>query len=1085
MPHSTIRCLILCLLTAATGLPAAAQTEDTRLLRNPAISETDVAFVYANDIWIAPRAGGDARRLTTFEGAETEPHFSPDGQWIAFSGQYDGNTDVYLVATAGGEPTRITWHPGADLVRGWTPDGRQIVFASARTSPVGVTRFFTVSREGGLPEPMPMPRAFQGHFAPDGSHVAYQMVQPWEDEFRNYRGGQNNPIRVLNLQTLDEEKLPWSADERPNDNSPVWIGDTIFFLSDRDYAMNVWSYDTKTRSIEQRTHFREFDSKSLEAGGGLLVFENGGWLYTLSPAGGEPQRLVVNVRGDFPWARPHWEDVGDYITHSAISPTGKRAVFEARGDIFTVPAEKGDVRNLTASPGTADRAPAWSPDGSRISWFSDASGEYQLVIADQFGAVQKTLALPGATFFYTPHWSPDGKHLTFTDADRVIWVVTVDTGKIQKVDNEGFATPARNIEPVWSPDSRWIAYSRYLPNQFNGIFVYDVEKGGKPVMITDGMSNSLEPAWDKNGKYLYFLASTNYGVGVAWLDMMSYPFTADYAVYLVVLSADEAAPFAPQSDDEATDTDSNGSESDTTKKPVDVRIDFDGLPYRIVALDVPARPYSDVQAGDGVVFFAERIPNQDGLTLHRYAVSERKDTPFMTGVAGYDVSHDGTKLLYAMPGGGYGIVDATGTPAAGDGTIATSAMRAYVDPAAEWEQIFNEAIRFQRDYFYVENVHGLDLAWAKRTYGAWLPSIRHRSDLSYVLDILGGETSIGHSFVGGGDFPNVETVPVGLLGADFRMEQNRYRIARIYTGERWNPTIKAPLSGPRLEVSEGDYLLAVNGRELRAGMNPYSLFEGTAGKQTVLTLSATPGGEPSRQVTVVPVASEQALRNQAWIEGNRQMVDRLSDGRLAYVWLPNTGQDGYTNFNRYYFAQQDKQGAVIDERYNGGGSIADYMVDLMARPLYGYFNNPIGDKTPWKAPNAGIWGPKVMIVNERAGSGGDMLPYMFRHRGVGPLVGTRTWGGLVGIWDVPDFIDGGGMTAPRGGFFNLDREWDVENIGIPPDYEVEQTTRAASEGRDLQIEKAVEVALELLKTQGVTHPAQPADPVRVRRPDGR
>ena len=1083
-----VRTLIGIAAMAYVAVPATA--DETRLLRNPAISEQHVAFVYANDIWIVSRSGGEARRLTTFDGAEIEPHFSPDGHWVAFSGQYDGNTDVYIVPVEGGEPKRLTWRPGADLVRGWTPDGSGVVFASGRVNvPIPVPRFFTVSVEGGMPEPMPIPRVFQGKFSPDGQRFVYQKIMPWENEFRNYRGGQNNPIRIIDLGTLDVEKLPWDANERPRDHTPVWLGDTIFLLSDRDFAMNVWAYDTTTGALEQRTFFTEFDSKNLEAGGGALIFENGGWLYTLDPTGGEPQRLSITVRGDFAWARPHWEDVGSSIRNGVLSPTGKRAVFEARGDIFTVPAEKGDVRNLTTTPGTADRTPAWSPDGQHVSWFSDEGGEYQLVIADQYGNDQRMIELADPTFYYTPAWSPDSERLAFTDTDRTLWVIDVASGEARTVDNEGFATPARNIAPAWSPDSRWIAYTRSLPSQYNAIFIYDVENGGEPVQLTDGMSNSLEPVWDQGGKYLYFLASTNYGVSVGWLDMSSYPFSTNYTIYLAVLTKDEPNPFAPESDEEEIEEEEEkdeeaDAEEDEEKEPK-VEIDFDGLLQRVVALDVPARPFSDLQVGEeGVLFYTESVPNQQGLTLHRYKLEDREAEEVMSGVFGYDVSHDGQKLLYAMSDNVYGIVDATGTPKPGDGKIATNEMRAKVDPSAEWRQIFREAIRYQRDYFYVENVHGLDLTWAEETYGAWLPHVRHRADLNYVLDILGGETVIGHSFVFGGDTPDVETVPVGLLGADLEVDAGRYRIARIYTGESWNPNLHAPLSGPGIDVSEGAYLLAVDGRELTAAMNPYSLFDRTSGKQTVLRIGDEPTMDGSREITVVPVTSEQALRRQAWIEDNRRRVDQLSDGRLAYVWLPNTAFGGYNNFNRYYFAQQDKQGAVIDERYNGGGSIADYIVDLLSRKLLGYFNNPVGNKQPWKAPNAGIWGPKVMIVNDAAGSGGDMLPYMFRLKEIGPLVGTRTWGGLVGIWDVPSFIDGGAMTAPRGGFFNLDGEWAIENEGVPPDYHVEQTPKAAAQGRDLQLEKAVEIALELLETQQVTHPSQPADPVRVRRPSG-
>jgi len=983
-----IRYALFAVLIFAAALPAFAANSDgpAKLLRNPDISADHVAFVYANDIWVVARDGGEARRLTTFVGAETQPHFSPDGSLVAFSGQYDGNTDVYVVSVEGGEPRRLTWHPGPDGVVGWTVDGDRVVFGSGRaTIPRPQPRLWTVAVTGGMPEQLPLPRVSNGSFSPDGARLAYQLVDPWEVEWRNYRGGQCNPIRIIDLESLEVEKLPW---EDSNDLSPVWMGDTVFFLSDRDWAMNVWSYGMTSKELTQRTFFKTYDAKNLEGGASALIFENGGDLYTLDAAGGEPQKIFVTLKGDFPWARPHWVDAGDNLRFGQISPSGKRAIFEARGEIFTVPAEKGDVRNLTRSSGSAERAPAWSPDGGKVSWFSDESGEYQLVVADQFGNDRKVIELDDPTFYYTPVWSPDSKHLAFGDADRNIWVTEIESGETSLVGNEGFAHPNRLIHPVWSPDSRWIAYSARLTNQYNAVFVYSLETG-ESTQFTDGLSDSHSPAWDRGGKYLYFLSSTDYGLNVGWLDMSSYNQPINHAIYLAVLSADEPSPLAPESDDEevAVEDEAEKEEGDDDKEAeeeVEVKIDFEGRDQRILAVDVPARTYTSLTAGEeGVLFYTEIVPNQPGQTLHRYKMEDREAEKVTSGLGDYEVSADAKKLLLSMPGNKWSIVDAEGSPEPGDGALDLSGMRFKVDPEAEWRQIFKEAWRYQRDFFYVENVHGLDLDWAWETYSPWLDHVRHRADLTYVLDILGGETAIGHSFTGGGDEPDVDLVPVGLLGADLIIADGRFRISHIYRGENWNPGLRAPLSGPGIDANEGDYLLAVNGVELTGDMNPYSLFDRTADKQTVLTLNAKPELKDAREVTVVPLSSEVNLRQREWIDGNRRKVDELSGGRLAYVWVPDTGGGGYTNFTRYYFAQQDKQGAVIDERFNHGGSIADYMVDLMSRDLIGFFNNPVGDKQPFTAPNAAIWGPKVLIINEMAGSGGDMLPYMFRHMEIG------------------------------------------------------------------------------------------------------
>jgi tricorn protease len=1090
---------LLLLFALDPGSPLAA--EETRLLRQPDVSAVQIAFVYADDIWIVGRDGGEARRLTTFPGAETNPRFSPDGRLVAFTGEYDGNADVYVVGVDGGEPRRLTWHPGDDVVRGWTVDGRRVLFASGRDCvPRPEPKLWTIALEGGgLPEPLPIPRVSEGAYAPDGGRIAYRQVSPWESEWRNYRGGQAQPIRIVDLASLAVTKLPW---EGSNDVSPAWLGDTVFFLSDRDFANNVWSYDTVTQELRQRTHFKEFDCKRLAAGAGRLVFENGGWLYTLDAAGGEPRRLPVTLHGDFPWARPHWVDASKLITDFALSPAGKRAVFEARGEIFTVPAEKGDARNLSADPQAADRAPAWSPDGRSVSWFSDAGGEYQLVIADQFGDGKRVIPIPDPTYFYTPRWSPDSRVLAFGDANRALWCVEVATGKLTRIDDEGFAGPDRFIAPAWSPDSRWIAYSRRLTNQFNAVFIHSLDSG-KSTRVTDGLSDALHPAWDASGRYLAFLASTDYGLNVGWLDMSSYNQPLNRSIYLAVLAKDEPSPLKPESDDEEPAADKakdgkdgkkdaakddrkgDGKDGEDAKaaEPVKVKIDFDGLDQRIVALDVPARHFADLTAGEaGFLFYTEQVPNQEGLTLHRYDLKKREAKKLIEGVTSFRLSADGKKLLYSPDGKKYCLADASGEPKSGEGALNLAGLRLKVDPAAEWKQIFREAWRFQRDYFYVKNVHGLDLDWAWRAYAPWVDSVRHRADLTYVLDILGGETCIGHSFTGGGDEPEVEKVPVGLLGCDFEVANGRYRIRRIYAGENWNPQLRAPLSGPGIDARAGDYLLAVNGVELTSAVSVYSLFDRTADHQTVLTLNAKPELKGARKVTVVPVADETALRERAWIEDNRRKVDELSGGRLAYIWIPDTAEGGYTNFTRYYFAQQDKQGAVIDERFNHGGSIADYMVDVMGRRLLGFFSNPVGAKQPYTAPNAAIWGPKVMIINEMAGSGGDMLPYMFRKLGLGPLVGTRTWGGLVGIWDVPDLVDGGFITAPRGGFYDTDGNWAVEGQGVPPDLEVEQTPQHAAAGRDAQLEAAVKAALDLLPAQGVKILPQPADPVRVKRP---
>ena len=1080
-------------------LPGPLTAQSTRLLHQPDISAKYIAFAYAGDIWLVPRAGGDARRVTSSPAVEKDPHFSPDGKWLAFTGEYGGNEDVYVVPVDSGTPRRLTWHPGPDEVRGWTPDGRRIVFVSTRTGvPDAEPQLWTVGLTGGLPERLPVPRAQAGAISPDGQSVAYQLVRPWETEMRNYRGGQNQPIRVLDLKTDSVIKLPW-VDSR--DQQPVWLGNTIYFISDRDWTNNLWAYNTGTGALKQITHHADFEVASVNAGAGAVAYEQAGDVHVYDPATGEDRTITIHVTGDFPWAMPHAVDVAKSLTAPQLSPTGVRALFEGRGDIFTVPTDKGTWRNLTHSSGVADRAPTWSPDGKRIAWFSDASGEYQLMVGDQDGfAPPRAYSLDHPSFVHEPAWSPDGKRMLFTDAEMNLQVLDLATGKETHVDQDNYTWPNRNMGPAWSPDSRWIAYTKRLKgSQFHAVFVYHLA-AGTTHQLTDGLADVVDPAWDRSGKYLLFLASTDFALHSGWLDMSSYERPVRRGVYLAVLSKRDPSPLLAETGDEPGDSARNAKADSATKAKADsasrhtvrdsatVHIDLDGISQRILALDVPSRDYDALEAGiAGQFFYVERVPNRADV-LHRYDLTKRKVIDFVpAAAAGFALAFDGKKLLYqgaeptGQPSGQWLVVDAAGEPPQpGHGALATQALRIDLDPLAEWRQIFNEAWRIERDYLYVANMHGADWPALKKKYEVFLPAVRHRADLTQLLSEMQGELTVGHSFVGAGDLPRVDSRQVGLLGADLEVAQGRYRIKKIFGGENWNPDLQAPLSAPGVNVREGDYILAVNGRDLTATENPYEFFVGTAGQQIELRINERPTVDGSRLITVVPIANDAGLRTRDWIESNRRKVDSLSGGKLAYVYVPNTGEGGYASFNRYYFAQQDKQGAVIDERFNHGGSIADYMVDIMNRQLHGYFNQRLGDHyEAVTAPAAAIWGPKVLIINEMSGSGGDMFPYMFRQLGIGPLIGTRTWGGLVGWGGEPRLIDGGFISAPSTGFYNPAGQWDVENKGVAPDIEVEENPAAQLAGHDPQLERAVAEALRLLREHPPALKPQPAPPDRV------
>ena len=1088
-------------------LSVTVSAQGTRLLRHPTVSRDSIAFEYGGDLWVVSRNGGQARRVTSTQGVELDPYFSPDGSQIAYTSTVAGNTDVYVVPATGGDPKRLTYHPSLDRVRGWTPDGRSVIFASVRTSAPqqAYWRLWTISVDGGLPDPMPMPRAFSVAYAPDGKRVAYEeittaFIPPWYElsQWRHYRGGRTHPVRLLNLGDNSVEKLPWT---NSNDTLPMWIGNTIYFLSDRNHTTNLFAYSINNRQVTQLTRHDDFDIMTASAGADAIVYEQAGYIHLVDVASGKARRLDIQVAGDFPWARPQFKKVVSMIRNSSLSPTGVRAVFEARGEIFTVPTEKGDYRNLTQSSGAHDRNPAWSPDGAQLAWLSDATGEYQLMVGDPLGVTPaRAISLPSTAFFSDPEWSPDGAQIQLQDNHRNLWLVELASGKATKIDTDNYPDPIRSFDAAWAPDSKWIAYSKNLASHLRAIFVYSLADK-KSYQVTDGLADSVSPAFDVNGKYLYFMASTNYGPSTGWLEMSSIDRPVRRAIYLVVLNANEPSPLLPETGDEPPVPSPAPSQPPQTPpaqptapapRTVNVRIDPNNIGQRILAVNIPTGDYASLAAGAaGSFYYTEPIVSTTApaalapLRLQRYELRTRAAAPFLEGIRSYSVSADKKKVLYqAAAGGGasWGVV-ATDRPAkVGDGPINVAQLETRVDPAAEWQQIYRETWRVQREHFYDPQFHGADWNAVYEKYRPLLPYVRHRADLAYLIASVGGELAVGHSYLtGNGDVPSEDPVSVGLLGADFAIENGRYRIKKIYTGENWNPELRAPLSAPGIQVAEGDYLLEVNGRALTPPANLYSLFEGTANRQTLIRISKTPSAEGSRVVTVIPVGNEDGLRTRAWIENNRRLVDKLSNGRLAYVWLPNTGGNGYVAFTRYYYSQQEKEGAIIDERYNQGGQIADYIVNELDRKLLGYFAQRDGE--PSTSPIAGIYGPKVMIINESAGSGGDALPYYFRLRKLGPLVGTRTWGALVGTLGIPPTIDGGGITAPTLAFYDLSGRWAVENEGVAPDIEVEYTPAEVLKGRDPQLERAVQEAMKLLEQnppKRVPRPA-PIDRISSRR----
>ncbi len=1122
-----VRALLLCIFFS---LFAVAQSTPAALLHKPSISESEIVFTYGDDLWAAPRDGGAAHPLTTGSGIKTDPFISPDGKWIAYSGTYEGNTDVYVMAVGGGVPKRLTFHPGADNVVGWTPDSSAVLFRSARNSYSRFTRLFTVNLSGGLEHEIPLPEGVMGSFSPDGKSLAYVpafAIGP-PTAWKRYRGGQTSRIWIARLSDSKVEEVPR---DNSNDFEPMWVGDKVYFLSDRSGPVSLFVYDTRSKKVDPLLPGATSDVKWASATSDTIVYEQLGSLHKLDLRTMKNAELKFAVAGDLPSLRPRFEKVGAHIENYAISPTGVRAAFEAHGEILTVPAEHGDIRNLTNTVGAAERDPSWSPDGHWIAYFSDASGEYELHLRSQDGTQLKKLSLGDPpSFFYEPIWSPDSKKIAYTDKRLNVWYIDLATGKPVKVDTDTYESPQHTLDPAWAPDSKWLAYTKQLPSHMRAVFVYSLESG-KASQITDAMSDARFAQFDRSGKYLYFTASTNAGPTSGWLDLSSMARPVTRSVYVVVLRKDLPSPIAPLSDEEkaaaeakpdktmdvlsvADEQDSPqqqadkdkaaaaGNEPDKPKKPeaVSVRIDLEDINQRILALPIPARNYNHLLAGSAGTIYLGEVPivsgpfgaGAPGATVYRFELEPRKVQPILSGVGAFALSFDGKKMLYRQgagaaarwliasvppptrPGEAAAAGPETTTPRVAGSPLKTDDMQVYVDPKAEWAQIYHEVWRVERDFFYDPSLHGVNWQEAERFYQPFVNVAANRDDVTHVfLDML-GEMSVGHLRTTSPQ-PEPSTQPrTGLLGADYVIENGRYRFQKVYYGENWNPELRAPLTEPGVNVKAGDYLLEVNGRELKGTDNIFALFVATAGKSTSLKVGPDPTGKGARIVSVVPIDAETNLRNRAWIDANRRKVDELSNGRLAYVYLPDTAVGGYTNFNRYYYAQVGREGTVIDERFNGGGAAADYIIDNLRRPLMNRWMTREG--ADFSTPVGSIYGPKVMIINMYAGSGGDALPWYFRHEKLGKLIGTRTWGGLVGIYDYPSLIDGGTVTAPRVAFFNLNSQWDVENNGVPPDIDVPFDPAAWRQGRDPQLEKAVEVALGELNANPMKVVERPAFP---------
>ncbi|MDP4217940.1 MAG: PDZ domain-containing protein [Bacteroidota bacterium] len=1081
-----MRKFILQLLVAiAATSPASAQI-NAALFRFPAVSKTQIVFTYANDLWIVAKEGGRASRISSPPGVESFPRFSPDGNTIAFTADYDGNNSIYTIPSSGGIPTRITWQGSTERVVDWYPDGKSLLFASGRAS--GRERFdqfFKIAAGGGLPERLPIPYAEFGTLSPDGHSVALTFESQVFRNWKRYHGGWNGRIHLFNLADYSSQDITGNSDA--DDELPMWHGQCIYFLSDRgsDKRMNLWQYELDAKTFTQLTHFTDYDSHYPSLGPDDIVFENAGKLYLYNLAAKSYKEVSVQVVTDEMPLRPAMTSADKYRSHSTIGPDGKRILVEARGDIFSVPAENGPVKDLTQTPAIAERYPAWSPDGKTIAYWSDRSGEYELMLRDAGQAgTERQVTNYGPGFRYQLFWSPDSKLLAFIDQAMKIHIYDRTTGKTTDVD-QGLRLMHGGCEAFtasWSPDSRWLTYDRDLANGHTGVFLFDFTNKMLHA-ATAGYYSGSSPVFDREGKYLFLLTSQSFNPIYSDLDnTFIYPNSTRLAA--IVLKKSTRSPLYPKNDtvamkkDEAAATPAApatppaaAKKENTPPHPVD--IEFDGLESRLIFLPGDPGNYASLQSGaEGRLIYQQR-PNTGAATKARplmfYDLDKRKSKMILDDANGYQLAADGKHLLVNKDGSLY-IIAADENQKL-EKKLPTADMQMWVDPRAEWKQILVDAWRIERDYFYDPHMHGVDWNLVKQRYLAMLEGAATREELDFIIGEMIGELSSSHTYHGGGAGEETLRATVGYLGVDWEADGDHYRIKRIIRPAPWDAEARSPLDEPGVAVKEGDYILAVNGMELTTRTEPYALFKNLAGHSVELTYNSTPNLAGAHTVVVEAMADESRLRHLAWIEQNRRRVETATGGAVGYIYVRSTGTDGQNELIRQFTAQLDKKALIIDERFNSGGQIPDRFIEMLDRKPLAFWATR--DGTPWQWPPSGNFGPKVMLINGWSGSGGDAFPDYFRKAGLGPLIGDRTWGGLIGISGAPGLIDGGNITVPTFRMYNPDGTWFKEGHGVDPDIPVAEDLTQGAKGVDNQLERGIQEIIALLKTKGFTPPKTP------------
>ncbi len=1091
-----MRYSLLLFLTLSFWLTAADAPNEARLLRFPDIHEDKIVFSYAGDIYIVDADGGTAARLTSHHGRELFPKLSPDGRWVAFSGEYSGTRQVYIVPTSGGAPKQLTYYNdiGSLPPRGgfdyrildWTPDGKHVLFRGNRL-PYGVRmgRHFLAPVEGGLEKPLEIPEAGAGMFSPDGGKIVYTPISREFRTWKRHRGGRAQDVWIYDLEQSSSTRL---TDHPMTDNQPMWVGDGIYFTSDREYTLNLFRCDPDGSNLRKVTNHQDFDVLWPSAGPKRIVYEHAGYIRRFDPARGEDIKVPIHIVGDFGETMPRLINVSQYINNGDISPSGARALFQARGDLYTAPAENGEIRNITRSPSARERNPAWSPDGKRIAYLSDRTGEYEIYVRAQDGSGEERQLTKGSNvWIFAPVWSPDSKKIAYADKAQKLRWIDVESGAATEVDKGVY----QNLTQFsWSGDSRWIAYTRTAPNQFNVIWAYDLDSGEKHQLTSDYVNN-FSPVFSPDNKYVYFLSSRDFNLTISGWEF-SFIYTNPNRIYAATLHDGVANPFLPESDEEKPKADdkgkdgdkdgdkdkkkgkkdkkAKGKDKDDDAKEAPKSLQVDGFENRVVALPMSSAPYFGLTASKGGLFFVRG--GQGPPALRFFSMKSKKADTVLERVANYSLSADGKKLAYQM-GSNYGIVNAK--PKQKPKHMDLSAMEIKLDPKTEWTQIFNDAARITRDWFYDANMHGYDWDATVAKYADLVPHLASRADLDYILGELGGELNAGHYYVNAGDYPAVDRQESGLLGAEIVADASgRYRIDKILPGENWLPSFRSPLRDVGVKVKEGDFILAVDGMDIQTDRNFYEALEGKGNRVVSLLVNDKPEKEGARVERVRTITRETNLRYLDWVNSRRAYVDKLSGGRIGYIHTPNTAVAGNRELFKHFYAQAHKEALIVDARYNGGGFIPFEMIQLLERPVLSYWTQR--GIEPFRTPTYAHIGPKACLINGYSSSGGDALPYYFRQRGLGKLFGTTTWGGLIGLQGNPGFADGGSLSVPMFRFYTPEGEWAVENEGVTPDVEVIDAPHLVAKGQDPSIEAAVKHLLEELEKNPPREPRPPVPP---------